>query len=1057
MAEIVNEILEKFAEMSREDKQISLDMENAYKEYTDYCASSDKDLDEKIREIRAKMYKLQFFIDYAKDHAQESELEEAATAFETPEGTLESIRQTIKLESRNDINAETLYIKATGQKKFYEEKIEQTRQLIEGSKVQAKRQYDSDVAAINDRRAKHDSDVKEYVQSEEFKNYLKMLMFDKTAFNSTGTANLPEKSYISIGQRRVKLTVPIEVEQDLSLISNGEYNAAAHTIGAPMRLSVQTGSVLYLDYDERNQQYLLGGIQRLLLNVIKYVGHNITDCLFCEPISNSPDCLGHIAMLGKGINPFVIVPQMVDEIESRVRDFCVKAESAPTADFVSRILVMHGFPEKYDADVVASCLPVIKKAAELGVLVVLTHDNSVPATEAENEARECALSIRSKNGGFWVEKLRESFFWYSAPSDIPEDIRREFVDRRRQMATQHIAEQQVAVPSVQVPVQVPPVNVPVAEEPVAPAEPVSAVQAAEPVTAAEESVAEKPADEVSSETAEEAVPAQAVESEFETSTEETPVESSSEGEDVTAPVDTSESSAEDEISDWKHIAVGSNAANNQAYFDISGNVSYICGKCSDDRARLTDTIITSIISETHPDKAELWILDYGCGELMKYAEKPVAHIKYLVSDGSCETALDAIDLLYRELDNRCGLFSKNGWKSFDDVPKSEYLPNLVVIVNEFSFVLEKLGKLQQFGRNYIAKLNGILKYCGYYGIHFILIGESFTENGENPAWFKNCTFRSVAALASYDQNIKAMFGGFELNNSELAALRRIPEGSAFVATSGLGASLVQLDCEPVDYNKFYTAVAEYTEESDTYVEKCPLIINRMDMPAFETGQDKRSQYLNDRASGETVLFVGEPCRLENELPVRLFNDFGENVLAVVPSREKSNGLGVVFSVLSSLIEQNIPVELLAFRSNPVYSEMIRIGATQGVQVFEGDTAIGRIKEIAADITEGRHPNTFPIILGSDTMLAAIAADDAMASLKKALVKGPSLGVHFMFVASSVSNFDPDIIPLFKYKLVFPCTLNDAEKVLRDPSVELPENAFRFSCDGDEITMLPYIV
>lgn len=1055
MAEIVNEILDKFAEMSREDKQISLDMENALKEYNDYCASSDKDLDEKIQEIRAKMYKLQFFIDYAKDHAQESELEEAATAFETPEGTLESIRQTIKLESRNDINAETLYIKATGQKKFYEEKIEQTRQLIEGSKVQAKRQYDSDVAAINDRRAKHDSDVKEYVQSEEFKNYLKMLMFDKTAFNSTGTANLPEKTYVSIGQRRVKLTVPIEVEQDLSLISNGEYNAAAHTIGAPMRLSVQTGSVLYLDYDERNQQYLLGGIQRLLLNVIKYVGHNITDCLFCEPISNSPDCLGHIAMLGKGINPFVIVPQMVDEIESRVRDFCAKAESAPTTDFVSRILVMHGFPEKYDSDVVACCLPVIKRAAELGVLVVLTHDNSVPATEAENEARECALSIRSKNGGFWVEKLRESFFWYSAPSDIPEDIRREFVDRRRQMATQHIAEQQVAAPSVQVPVQVPPVNVPAAEEPAVPAEPVTAVQAADPVTAAEEPVAEKSPEEAPSETAEEAVPVQTAESEVETPAEEISEETSSESEEIPEPADI----AEPEVVDEKGplIAVGSDAAKKEAYFDISGNVSYICGKCSDDRNRLTDTIITSIISETHPDKTDLWILDYGCGELMKYAENPVAHIKYLVSDGSGETALDAIDLLDRELDYRCGLFSKNGWKSFGDVPKSEYLPNVVVVVNEFSFVLEKLGKLKQFGRNYIAKLNGILKYCGYYGIHFVLIGESFTENGETPACFKNCRFRSVAALASYDENIKAMFGGFELNNSELAALRRIPEGSAFVATSGLGASLVQLNCEPVECNKFYTAVDDYTEESDTYVEKSPLIINRMDMPAFEAGQDKRSQYLNDRAEGETVLFVGEPCRLENELPVRLFNDFGENLLAVVPAREKSNGLGVVFSVLSSLIEQKVPVEMLAFRSNPVYSEMIRIGATQGVQVFEGDTAIGRIKEIAADITEGRHSSTFPIILGSDTMLAAIAADDAMASLKKALVKGPSLGVHFMFVASSVSNLSSDIISLFKYKLVFPCSMNDAEKVLRNPNVELPENAFRFSCDGDEITMLPYIV
>ncbi len=1059
MAEKVNEILEKFAEMSREEKQIALDKENAYKEYTEYCESSERDLAEKIQEIRTKMSKLQYYIDYAREHAQASDLENASTAFETPEGTLESIRQTIKLDSRNDINAETLYIKATGQKLFYEQKIEKTRQLIEGSKVQAKRQYDSDVAAINDRRVKHDQAVKEYVQSEDFKNYLKMLMFDKSAFNSTGTANLPDKSFISIGQRRVKLSVPIDIEQDLSLISNGEYNSAAHTIGAPMRLPVTNGSVLYLDYDERNQQYLLGGIQRLLLNTIKYIGYNITDCLFCEPSTNSPDCLGHISMLGKGINPFVIVPQMVDEIDSRIMDFCARAQAAPTPDMISRILIMHGFPEKYDADVVQRCVPIIKRAAELGILVVLTHDNSIPATAEENEIREIALSIRSRNGGFWVEKLRESFFWYSAPSEIPEDIRREFVDRRRQIASQHAAEQQA--PSVQVPLQpqmtvtepVAPTPAPVAPAP-APASPVMTATAsfeapAEPVEPPVEEVYRTETIPDTEETTVEAAPETAPEPSEETD--------GFEERFVDEPVASEDNKSSERSRNLAIIEIGTGLGRKPAYFDISGDISYICGKRGEERLQLTDMIISSVIGTTHPDDTELWVFDFGCGEMMRYGENPAAHLRFLVADGSAETSFDAIDTLDRELEYRINHFDENGWRSFGDIPAEEYLPRVVVVINEFPTVLSKIENLKQFGRNYIAKLNSILKYCGNYGIHFVLIGESFSQNGQRPACFKNCSIHSVAALNSCDLEISEMFSGFSLREGELANLRRIPAGSAYVAAQGYGGSLVRLAYEPVKNNVAYTAIPEFTADSNTYVEKYPLIINRKFMPLYEDRHEERLQLISERANGETLLFLGEPCRLEAEYPVRLYNDYGENLLAVVPAREKNNGLSVAFAVLSSLCEQDIPVEILAFRSNPVYNEMMRIGAAQGIQVFEGDTAIGRVKEIAADIAEGRHSNTFEIVLGGDTLLAAVSADDAMPNLKRALVKGPSLGVHFMLVTSNVSQFAPAFFSLFKHRVVFPCSMNDAEKVLRDPNVELPENAFRLSGEGDEITVMPYII
>ncbi|MDE7362315.1 MAG: hypothetical protein K2N38_10325, partial [Oscillospiraceae bacterium] len=468
MADLLNEMLGKFMALSQEEKEISAEMDAAFKEYNDYCASSDEDLEKKTGEIREKMKKLDYLIEYAREHAQPDGLEPAPAPFETSAGQLESIRQTIKLDSHNDPNAETLYTKVTGQMMFYEKKIEDTKHLIEGSKVQAKRQYDSDVAALNGRKEEHDEHVRAYIQSNDFREYLKLLTFDKSAFNSPGTVELPTKEFISIGQRRVKLSVPMEVEMELSATSNGEYNSAARTIGAPYRISTKKGGVMFLDYDERNHTYLMGGIQRLLLNLIKYVGDDITDMLFCEPTTFTADGLGHISALGKGANPFIAVPSSISDAEQKLSEFAEAAESSPTPDKVSRVLVLDGFPENYMDDVLAKAVSVCRNAQKNGVLVLLTHGASADESPVEKEVRALATSIRSRNGGFWIEDARESLFWYSAPSDIPEDIRRKYVEQRRQQAAQVAAAAAPVAP-------VAPTAMPEPAAPESAAEPVRAV------------------------------------------------------------------------------------------------------------------------------------------------------------------------------------------------------------------------------------------------------------------------------------------------------------------------------------------------------------------------------------------------------------------------------------------------------------------------------------------------------------------------------------------------------------------------------------------------------
>ena len=1266
MADKVTEMLDRFTALAQQEKQLSADTDSIYKEYNDYLKSCDEDLNKKIEEIRAKMSKLDYYQNYAMEHARASELEAATEPFETDEGHLESIRQTIKLDSHDDPNAESLYTKVTGMRLYYEQKIEETRHLIEGSKVQAKRQYDADIDNLNRRKEEQDNNVREYIRSDEFKDYLRLLTFDKSAFNSTGTAKIPENSTISLGQRRVRLTVPMDIEQDLVFISNNEYNAGARTIGAPFRISLTRGGVAYFDFDERNKQYLLGGIQRLLLNAVKYFGQNLEDVLFCNPESFNPDCLGHIAALGRGAYPFVIIPNSAGEIEHRVEEYFADIERYPSSDAVSRIVVMHCFPEKYSDDVRERVLNLCKNAEKYGVLVVLTHYNAEDEGDVGAEIREMGISVRSKNGGFWVERLRESLFWYSAPSDIPMEIRRDFVDNRRPKPKPEPIPEPVKSVEPEIPEELEILEEPIPEieevieeqipEPVAdmfgemnepePAEEVAPEPAAdmfgemnepEPVeeTAPEpvadmfgdmnqpepteeitpEPVADmfedmnepNPAEEITpepvsdmfgdmnepnpaeelapepvadmfgemnqpepvEETAPEPVadmfgdmnqpepveeiapepvtdvfgdmnepePAEEIAPEpvadmFEDMNQPEPVEEivpepvqenipahilfanqpKPEEKDVTitpvveihetlppsevipspepvaeqhpAPETAEESAPETIIESTKEperevpaepvntefaakctrklpiIGLGLDVNEDPVTFDISGNVTYICGMPCAERRRLIDAIMSTIICGLHPDDMELWMFDCGGEELLRYAENAAPHIRYLVDDASAETTFDLIDTLDSEMSRRAEMFAENRWKTFADVPANVYLPQMMVVVNDFPRMLANMETAPKFfGRNCIDKAKDMFKKCDDYGIHFLLIGETFAVNDSRPACFEGYKIHSGAAVSGCDDGVQTLFASLRLYENEIASLKRIPENCAFVAdiNSTDGLTLVRFTGKLPEFDKRYRAVAEYTENPAEYVDKHAIVGDKRDAVTFEERRPVREKLLAERAEGEIMMFLGEPCRFMSQYPVRLCEDFGENVLAVMPRREQQVGLAVIMSALRSLTEQGTVVEIIASRSNPIYTELCTLGIPDGVKVYESEHGVERICEIAQQIADENVSKSVEIVLGGDLIFAAMHAEDKIGDLKSALVKGARYGVHFVFTTTSVSQMSSGFLSMFRHKVVLSCPQNDAEKVLRDPNSPLPENAFRLSDDYDELTIIPYSI
>ncbi|MGN0669508.1 MAG: hypothetical protein ACI4JZ_03065, partial [Oscillospiraceae bacterium] len=932
MADLVNEMLGKFAELAQEEKNISADMDAAFKEYNDYCSSSDSDLSEKLQHYRKKIAKVEELMDYARDHAQPQDLEEAQMPFETSEGALESIRQTIKLDSHNDPNAESLYTKASGMKLFYESEIERTRKLIEGSKVQAKRQYDSDIAALEKRKVQHEADEKAYIQSEDFKQYLKLLSFDKSAFNSQGTVNLLDKSSISIGQRRVKLTVPMEVEQELSALSKGEYNSAARTIGAPFGVSTQNGSVLMLDFDERNNAYLLGGVQRLLMNFIKYFGHDLTDVFFCDPIKCSPDVLGVLSTMAKGINPFIIVPQSIGEAQSKLLELQEQIEQQPVSGKISRIVVLHGFPENYGVEMTEAAVKISEIAERSGVLLILTHNNSTPTTEVEKTIRQNAVSIRSRNGAFWLESTRESLFWYSAPSEIPDDVRRIYVEQRRQQASQaaHTEVHPENIAETAAPTKVEEVqHTSVGENP-------SGLS-----VGAEENVHSHAAEENIVETISEIRETIQREPEITEPVHEEPVQQNA-AEPVLDNISLGETAHEENITenidmtnayavnsktkgsrDLSEIIIGRDMDNRGISLDISGNTTYICGKHNFGRLAVIREIINQTISRKHPDEAELWVFD-RTAELLSQVGENCPHVRYAVADGNPHVSVDIVETLSNELNSRAILFKENGWKDYSEVPANVYLPRIIAIIGDFPEFLKSLDSApKMFGRSSRDELAKILTCCGKYGINLVLIGETFSENGAKPDVFRNAPVHCAAIMAGNELHAELLLDSVKLYDNQIDSLKKVPANCAFVCVPEKDTELYLARITPNEapQEAEFNAVDEYSENYGDYVCKHVFFADRNSRIDFADREKSRSELLEKRAENEIMLFMGEPCRLCDNSPVVLHNDFGENILAIAPAAQKKYAANAVAATILSLKEQNVDVEVMAARSNPVYKEL----------------------------------------------------------------------------------------------------------------------------------------
>ena len=959
---LVNDVLEKFFALGEEHKKITDESAEARKEYEDYCISSDADLDKKTGEILKKVSGMDSLMQYAREHA--TDLEEATAPFETSEGALESLRQKIALDSRNDPNAETLYTKASGQKLLFQQEIERVRSLINGSKVQAKRMYDSTMDKLNEKRSKHLDSFKSFIMSEEIKVYLKNLSNDAFAFNSSGMAQLSEIREISLGQRRVRLPVPEDLEQELSITTEGIFNSASKTINAPFSIPVDKGSVLYVDFDERNESYMMGGIQRFLLNTVKYLGGNLDGIFFLDPIKYNAEGLGHIGALSKGANAFVTLPESGAAAEEGLNAITCGLSSVTNIKGVRRVMVFRSFPEGYNADMTDKIKKICENAESSGICVVLTHKADVDGGEAEKAVRSVATTIRSRNGGFYLESTREGILWYSAPASIPDEVRRTYIEQRRAAEPKPVAE--VHMPEAHI-VGVKPVEqaaVEVSAKPAWTEEQPAEAAPEETVTALSDTKEENHADEAAEEVdlLEEAAESEdTAEEQSDTETEEFEESTESEAEVTEFPAEEREATDKAYVKGIRGMKIPFGA---DRAFELSFGDSpvYITAKTAE-RGRILRNLIDGIAASVHPDDTELWLIDMTMTAMLKYAENTPPHIRYLVLDDNSGTAFGIMDRLDEVVRKRANLF-RGRWEDFTEVPAEIYMPEILVVVNGFSGI----------DRQYVygglaARLADIAEKGRDYGVRFVIADSSEPE----------CRGENSVIITSAGSTAKI----------------RMAEKREVSVRIGDENALVWESLTPVD---IYAA-----DDNTVYLDKKTLVSDKSIFRSFESRRAEFEEMISLKSVGDMPLFMGEPFDLCEISTATLYTGFAQNILVSASAEDRAYAALVLLSITSSLTMQDIPFEVFTAERNALYGYLSENTPSDAEIISEGTEKVcGRISSIAHALAENKSDNRFIVIFGIGDLISEMTTlgetgQQALRDLSLIIERGSRSGYHLVAV------------------------------------------------------------
>ena len=118
--------------------------------------------------------------------------------------------------------------------------------------------------------------------------------------------------------------------------------------------------------------------------------------------------------------------------------------------------------------------------------------------------------------------------------------------------------------------------------------------------------------------------------------------------------------------------------------DTSSFASFIMGGSGSGKSTTLDTIIFDIITQYHPDDAEIWLAVFDGLGFSNYLNPIPPHVKYIVRNKTLEVVRDFFKTIEKEADRRQRILSDNNVESIFQLPDHIYMPVIFVVIDEFA-------------------------------------------------------------------------------------------------------------------------------------------------------------------------------------------------------------------------------------------------------------------------------------------------------------------------------------------------------------------------------------
>lgn len=423
-------------------------------------------------------------------------------------------------------------------------------------------------------------------------------------------------------------------------------------------------------------------------------------------------------------------------------------------------------------------------------------------------------------------------------------------------------------------------------------------------------------------------------------------------------------------------------------FEDANFAYYICGASRSGKSTLLHTIISGILATAHPDDVEIWLVDFKKTEFSRYIEHLPPHIRYIVLDESPELVYDIINRLTEILNKRQNLFMGK-WEKLSQVPASTYMPEIFVVIDEFSKMSQVLSdSVLGSGGDYTVKLQNLLTAGAAFGFKFIFSSQDFSEGTrgltstakkqiqQRIAMYSKARgeIKETLGLAAASDNDMRMIENLEVHHT----LMKVPEdndGNHLKLAKPLFFAEREIEFDFIDkINGAVHSVQKYfVDDTDGYIYKRPLIIDGNSYTAFSDKREElQKEILSKQEENETLISLGDPKRLISVHLTKILDSYGENILMVASANESECAASIVYTADATIKMQGRDTHLWAYKRSGIYKKIAAVGSPFGNQTDTIEEVCREIKELREKIDKKIMGNDFYFLFGIDSYMADMA-------------------------------------------------------------------------------------